>query len=300
VLALTLLPIRRTASRKLSTWGATEVHESTKDKAKAGRLSNKADNLMMYARKKLTSAKKHERAYHAMMARYGKVVDKYDAVMLERRALIDSINTAGIKLADDMTAYTKAAKAGGAAKTAAALLVTQDRAALATLETKHIAMNDKVAKAKELADKYQPLIISANRNQRDSQNDYASYTHLKHAANVLYKKAADLMDHADSIDGLIHVTEKELKQKRKQFMEYKTRAEKEMSISLHAEDQEDELRKAARRSRFMAGKLFDKARRLEALSQKGLNEVMKQKEEEGSPDMMGLEVGGPPAKAAKK
>jgi len=273
--------------------GRDEVKQSTKEKAKAGRLSNQADSVMTLARERLKSAKKHERAYRAEMGRYGKVVDKYDKVMMERRELLDHINTAGIKLADDMTAYAKAAKAGGAGKTAAALLVTQDRSALADLETKHIAMNNKARKAKEMADKYQPLIISANKNQRDSQNDYGTYTRLKHRANVLYKKAAALMDHADTVDGLIQMTEKDLKDKRKQFLMYKTRAEKEMAISLHAEDQEDQLRRAARQSRYMAGKLFDKARRLSQLSQKGLNEVMKQKEE-ASLSMGGLQSGYEP------
>jgi len=273
--------------------GRDQVKQSTKEKAQAGRLSNKADAIMGLARQKLSDAKKHERAYKAEMGRYGKVVDSYDAVMMERTQLLDKINTAGIKLADDMTAYTKAAKAGGDGKTAAALLVTQDRAALADLETQHITMEAKVQKAKEQTDKYQPLIISANKNERTSQDEYGTYTRLKHQANRLYQKAADLMDHADTIDGLIGQTEKDLKAKRKEFMMYKTRAEKEMAISLHAEDQEDELRRAARQSRFMAGKLFDKARRLSALSQKGLNEVMKQKEE-ASLSMGGLQTGFEP------
>lgn len=270
--------------------GRDLVKESTKLKAKAGRLSQKADGLMEFARKRLRSAKKHESKSRAEMGRYSKVVDKYDAVMLEHKALIDQINTAGIKLADDMTAYAKVAKTAGPAKTAAELKVKEDRTALGTLETQHLAMNIKTRKAKEMADKYQPLIISANKNEREGQNDYAQYTRLKHSANKLYKKAAALMDRADSLDGLIQTTEKELKGKRKTFLMYKNRAETEMAISLHAEDQEDQLRRAARRSRYLAGKLFDKARRLEALSQKGLDEVMKQKEE-ASPDMGGLQTG---------
>jgi len=267
--------------------GRDQVHQSTKLKAKAGRLSDKADNYMKVARKKLKSAKRHNRAYRALMKRYGRVVDKYDKTMQKRAAVLDQINNAGLKLADDMTAYSKAS---GAKKAGLKLKVNQDRSALALLETKHMAVNLKARKAKQLTDKYQPVIIRANRNQADSQNNYADYTRLKHHANKLYTKAAQLMDRADTIDGLIQTTERDLKSKRKNFLHYKNRAETEMSISLHAEDQEDQLRRAARHSRYLAGKLFDKARRLEKLAQKGLNEVMRQ-HEEAEPNMMGLQTG---------
>ena len=69
-------------------------------------------------------------------------------------------------------------------------------------------------------------------------------------------------------------TQDDLSNKRKEFEHYKNRAQTEMAISLQAEDKEAELRTQARAARKEAADLADKARRLRALAQEGVNNVM--------------------------
>jgi hypothetical protein len=56
-------------------------------------------------------------------------------------------------------------------------------------------------------------------------------------------------------------------------------AEADMLMGAQAEDKEALLRKQARQARFKAARLSDKARRLRALAQKGVNNVMESTEQ---------------------
>ena len=73
---------------------------------------------------------------------------------------------------------------------------------------------------------------------------------------------------------LMDTMQEDLGSKRKEFEHYKNRAQTEMAISLQAEDKEAELRTQARAARKEAADLADKARRLRALAQEGVNNVM--------------------------
>mmetsp|Transcript_35753 Transcript_35753/g.111851 ORF Transcript_35753/g.111851 Transcript_35753/m.111851 type:complete len:149 (-) Transcript_35753:126-572(-) len=134
--------------------------------------------------------------------------------------------------------------------------------------------NEDTATARKLADEYQPMIIQAEKDKRESDFHFQTFAQLTHQADVLQNRADALLKRADSTDGLIDVTQENLKKKREQFEHYKNRAQTEMAISLQAEDKEAELRKQAREARLRAAKLSDEARRLRALAQKGVNNVL--------------------------
>mmetsp|Transcript_3454 Transcript_3454/g.9972 ORF Transcript_3454/g.9972 Transcript_3454/m.9972 type:complete len:127 (+) Transcript_3454:271-651(+) len=118
------------------------------------------------------------------------------------------------------------------------------------------------------------MIIDAEKAKQESDMHFQEFAHLTQQADQLQKRADALLARADSIDGLILSTQQELSAKRKDFEHYKNRAQTEMAISLQAEDKEALLRKQARQARFKAAVLSDKARRLRALAQKGVNNVM--------------------------
>jgi len=134
--------------------------------------------------------------------------------------------------------------------------------------------DEDTATARHLADEYQPMIIAAEKDKRSSDFHFQNFAHLTHDADTLQNRADALLKRSGTTDGLIESTQDNLEEKRKQFEHYKNRAQTEMAISLQAEDKEAELRTQARSARKEAAELADQARRLRALAQEGVNNVM--------------------------
>merc|ERR1719389_234144 len=285
----------RDRMNKVLQTGRQEVNEATGLKSKAGRLQDKADKLEKLGAIQKKSSHTNDKSYHSLMATYGKAVDRIQKDFAVGKAVYKAIDKLSLRLADLATKYTAAKKAGSTAKaTQIKLQLSKARAKMAKLEAKKPAANARMRKAKSLAAKYRPVIEKADAAKKKSDLAYASYANLKQKADTLEKSSAGLLDRAAGLQALIRETEKDLKAKRRSFLHYKNRASTELAISVHAEDQEDSLRAAARKSRAKAGAFFSKAKRLRQLAQKGVQQVMSSEGKNGKAaaqnKMAGLQV----------
>jgi hypothetical protein len=212
------------------------------------------------------------------MDTYGEAVKKIDKATADAQSILDQMNAQSLVLAQVATQYGVATNHGQNpdAATAAALRaqLLQAQKDLATITAKKASADEDTAEARKLADQYQPMIIDAEKDKRESDFHFQSFAQLTHDADTLQNRADSLLKRADTTDGLIESTQDNLESKRKQFEHYKNRAQTEMAISLQAEDKEAELRTQARAARKEAADLADKARRLRALAQEGVNNVM--------------------------
>ena len=216
--------------------------------------------------------------YYKTMDTYGEAVKKIDKATADAQSILDQMNAQSLVLAQVATQYGVATNHGQNpdAATAAALRaqLLQAQKDLATITAKKASADEDTAEARKLADQYQPMIIDAEKDKRESDFHFQSFAQLTHDADTLQNRADSLLKRADTTDGLIESTQDNLESKRKQFEHYKNRAQTEMAISLQAEDKEAELRTQARAARKEAADLADKARRLRALAQEGVNNVM--------------------------
>ena len=216
--------------------------------------------------------------YYKTMDTYGEAVKKIDKATADAQSILDQMNAQSLVLAQVATQYGVATNHGQNpdAATAAALRaqLLQAQKDRATITAKKASADEDTAEARKLADQYQPMIIDAEKDKRESDFHFQSFAQLTHDADTLQNRADSLLKRADTTDGLIESTQDNLESKRKQFEHYKNRAQTEMAISLQAEDKEAELRTQARAARKEAADLADKARRLRALAQEGVNNVM--------------------------
>jgi hypothetical protein len=263
---------------KLLEEGRDQVNQATKLKAKAGRLQETAAELLTKAKVDKEEAAALKEKYYKTMDEYSKAVAAIDVATQKAQSILDQMNAQSLVLAQVATQYGVATNHGKDPDAAAAVaLRSQLQAAqkdLSTITAQKAKADEDTAEASKLADKYQPLIIDAEKAKRESDMHFQNFAQLTHQADSLQSRADALLSRADSIDGLILSTQGELGAKRKEFEHYKNRAQTEMAISLQAEDKEALLRKQARQARFKAALLSDKARRLRALAQKGVNNVV--------------------------
>ena len=219
-----------------------------------------------------------ECSYYKTMDTYGEAVKKIDKATADAQSILDQMNAQSLVLAQVATQYGVATNHGQNpdAATAAALRaqLLQAQKDLATITARKAQADEDTATARKLADEYQPMIIAAEKDKRSSDFHFQSFAQLTHDADTLQNRADALIKRADTTDGLIETTQDDLAEKRKEFEHYKNRAQTEMAISLQAEDKEAELRTQARAARKEAAELADKARRLRALAQEGVNNVM--------------------------
>mmetsp|Transcript_9143 Transcript_9143/g.30479 ORF Transcript_9143/g.30479 Transcript_9143/m.30479 type:complete len:378 (-) Transcript_9143:144-1277(-) len=258
--------------------GRDQVNQATKLKAKAGRLQEMAAELLGQAKTEKESAAALKAKYYKTMDEYSDAVKKIDTATMNAQEILDQMNAQSLTLAEVATEYGTASGHGENPGAAAAVeLKGELRKAqqdLAAITAKKAKADEETADARKLADQYQPLIIDAEKDKRSSDFHFQEFAQLTDQADQLQSRADALLARADTIDGLIQSTQSELGEKRKQFEHYKNRAQTEMAISLQAEDKEALLRKQAREARYKAAELSDKARRLRALAQRGVNNVM--------------------------
>jgi len=258
--------------------GRDQVNQSTKLKAKAGRLQESAAELLTKAKGEKETAAALKAKYYKTMDTYGEAVKKIDKATADAQSILDQMNAQSLVLAQVATQYGVATNHGQNpdAATAAALRaqLLQAQKDLATITARKAQADEDTATARKLADEYQPMIIAAEKDKRSSDFHFQNFAHLTHDADTLQNRADALLKRAGTTDGLIESTQDNLEEKRKQFEHYKNRAQTEMAISLQAEDKEAELRTQARSGRKEAAELADKARRLRALAQEGVNNVM--------------------------
>jgi chromosome segregation ATPase len=209
---------------------------------------------------------------------YGKAVQKIDDATMKAQQILDQMNAQSLTLAQVATEYGTASGHGAdpGASAAVALKGQLQKAQkdLASITAQKAKADEDTQTARKLADQYQPMIIMAEKDKRSSDFKFQEFARLTQEADSLQTRADALLSRADTIDGLIQSTQNDLSGKRKEFEHYKNRAQTEMAISLQAEDKEALLRKQAREARYKAAELSDKARRLRALAQKGVNNVM--------------------------
>lgn len=255
-----------------------QVNQATKLKAKAGRLQESAAELLTKAKGEKETAAALKAKYYKTMDTYGEAVKKIDKATADAQSILDQMNAQSLVLAQVATQYGVATNHGQNpdAATAAALRaqLLQAQKDLATITARKAQADEDTATARKLADEYQPMIIAAEKDKRSSDFHFQNFAHLTHDADTLQNRADALLKRAGTTDGLIESTQDNLEEKRKQFEHYKNRAQTEMAISLQAEDKEAELRTQARSGRKEAAELADKARRLRALAQEGVNNVM--------------------------
>uniref|UniRef100_A0A7S0WG35 Uncharacterized protein n=1 Tax=Hemiselmis tepida TaxID=464990 RepID=A0A7S0WG35_9CRYP len=258
--------------------GRDQVNQATKLKAKAGRLQEMAAELLGKAKNEKETAASLKAKYYKTMDDYGKAVSKIDKATQKAQSILDQMNAQSLVLAQLATQYGVDTQHGkdpnaAAAKAIKAQLI-QAQKDLGKITAQKAKADEDTSVARKLADQYQPMIIDAEKAKRGSDFHFQEFAHLTHQADELQNRADALLARADTIDGLIQSTQGTLSGKRKQFEHYKNRAQTEMAISLQAEDKEALLRKQAREARYKAAELSDKARRLRALAQKGVNNVM--------------------------
>jgi len=258
--------------------GRDQVNQATKLKAKAGRLQESAAELLKKAKTEKETAASLKATYYKTMDTYGEAVKKIDKATADAQSILDQMNAQSLVLAQVATQYGVATNHGQNpdAATAAALRaqLLQAQKDLATITARKAQADEDTATARKLADQYQPMIIQAEKDKRESDFHFQNFAHLTHDADTLQNRADALLKRASTTDGLIESTQDNLADKRKQFEHYKNRAQTEMAISLQAEDKEAELRTQARAARKEAAEEADKARRLRALAQEGVNNVM--------------------------
>ena len=258
--------------------GRDQVNQATKLKSKAGRLQEMAAELLGKAKTEKEGAAALKAKYYKTMDDYGKAVKKIDDSTMKAQQILDQMNAQSLTLAQVATEYGTASGHGAnPGASAAVALKGQLRKAqkdLAAITSQKAKADEDTQTARKLADQYQPMIILAEKDKRSSDFKFQEFARLTQEADSLQTRADALLSRADTIDGLIQSTQTELSGKRKEFEHYKNRAQTEMAISLQAEDKEALLRKQAREARYKAAELSDKARRLRALAQKGVNNVM--------------------------
>jgi len=258
--------------------GRDQVNQATKLKAKAGRLQEMAAELLGKAKDEKETAASLKSKYYTTMDDYGKAVSKIDSATQKAQTILDQMNAQSLVLAQLATQYGVDTQHGKDPDAAAAVAIKaqliQAQKDLAAITSQKAKADEDTATARKLADQYQPMIIDAEKAKRGSDFHFQEFAHLTHQADELQNRADALLARADTIDGLIQSTQGTLSKKRTEFEHYKNRAQTEMAISLQAEDKEALLRKQAREARYKAAELSDKARRLRALAQKGVNNVM--------------------------
>lgn len=258
--------------------GRDQVNQATKLKAKAGRLQEMAAELLGKAKTEKEGAAALKSAYYKTMDEYSKAVKQIDESTMKAQKILDAMNAQSLTLAQVATMYGTAsghgANPGAAAAVALKGQLQQAQKDLSAITSQKAQADKDTQTARKLADQYQPLIIKAEKDKRSSDFKFQEFARLTQEADSLQTRADALLSRADTIDGLIQSTQNDLGEKRKEFEHYKNRAQTEMAISLQAEDKEALLRKQAREARYKAAELSDKARRLRALAQKGVNNVM--------------------------
>jgi chromosome segregation ATPase len=258
--------------------GRDQVNQATKLKSKAGRLQEMAAELLGKAKTEKETAAALKAKYYTTMDQYGEAVQKIDTATQTAQQILDQMNAQSLTLAEVATEYGAATQHGEDPDAAGAQALKgqlqQAQTDLAAITAQKAQADEDTQEARKLADQYQPMIIDAEKDKRESDMHFQNFADLTHQADELQNRADALLARADTIDGLIQATQAELAQKRKNFEHYKNRAQTEMAISLQAEDKEALLRKQAREARYKAAELSDKARRLRALAQKGVNNVM--------------------------
>jgi len=262
----------------LTAWWVPQVNQATKLKSKAGRLQEMAAELLGKAKTEKETAAALKAKYYTTMDQYGEAVQKIDTATQTAQQILDQMNAQSLTLAEVATEYGAATQHGEDPDAAGAQALKGQlqnaQTDLAAITAQKAQADEDTQEARKLADQYQPMIIDAEKDKRESDMHFQNFADLTHQADELQNRADALLARADTIDGLIQATQAELAQKRKNFEHYKNRAQTEMAISLQAEDKEALLRKQAREARYKAAELSDKARRLRALAQKGVNNVM--------------------------
>jgi len=159
-----------------------QVNQATKLKSKAGRLQEMAAELLGKAKTEKETAAALKAKYYTTMDQYGEAVTKIDTATQTAQRILDQMNAQSLTLAEVATQYGAASGHGEDPSAAGAVaLKGQLQAAqtdLAAITAQKSQADEDTQEARTLADQYQPMIIGAEKDKRESDFHFQEFAQL--------------------------------------------------------------------------------------------------------------------------